>query len=154
MDSQLRTEEKPKLVVALLPCYQSKLLMQLRDQKEGIIFPGHWGLFSGAVEKGETPLAAARRELFEELGCKPRRLKKLGIKTVPGHHTLSHVYYFSLEVPPEQLPLFEGTDFGLFSLEEILSLRLHSSKLQQWFPVIDSSMLKETVRELFTKLKG
>lgn len=27
-------------------------LMQLRDQKPGIFYPGHWGLFGGAIDKG------------------------------------------------------------------------------------------------------
>ena len=27
-------------------------LMQLRDQKAGIFYPGHWGLFGGAIDPG------------------------------------------------------------------------------------------------------
>jgi len=42
-------------------------LMQLRDQKPDIFYPGHWGLFGGAMEHGETPVVTLRRELKEEL---------------------------------------------------------------------------------------
>ncbi|MGD0720735.1 MAG: NUDIX domain-containing protein [Roseiarcus sp.] len=44
-----------------------RYLMQLRDDKPGIFFPDHWGLFGGAREPGEALPAALRRELREEL---------------------------------------------------------------------------------------
>jgi 8-oxo-dGTP pyrophosphatase MutT (NUDIX family) len=54
--------------VALLVLDDGRYLMQLRDQKPGIFYPGHWGCFGGALDLGETPEAALRRELREELG--------------------------------------------------------------------------------------
>jgi len=53
---------------ALLVLDDGRYLMQLRDQKPDILYPGHWGLFGGALEPGEHPDAALRRELREELG--------------------------------------------------------------------------------------
>src|SRR4051794_6438868 len=46
---------------------QHHYLMQLRDQKPGIFYPGHWGLFGGATDPGETQERALLRELKEEL---------------------------------------------------------------------------------------
>ena len=54
--------------VALILLDDLRYLMQLRDQKPGIFYPGHWGLFGGGIEPGESAEDGLRRELFEELG--------------------------------------------------------------------------------------
>jgi 8-oxo-dGTP pyrophosphatase MutT (NUDIX family) len=54
-------------VVAIIVLDDGRYLMQLRDDKPGIFYPNHWGLFGGAVDCGEQPEAALRRELMEEL---------------------------------------------------------------------------------------
>lgn len=45
----------------------NNILMQHRDAFEGLIYPGHWGLFGGAINEGEAAADALRRELYEEL---------------------------------------------------------------------------------------
>ncbi len=52
---------------ALLVTPDGRYLMQLRDDKPAILLPGHWALFGGTVDPGETAAAAMRRELAEEL---------------------------------------------------------------------------------------
>jgi 8-oxo-dGTP pyrophosphatase MutT (NUDIX family) len=52
---------------ALLVTADGRYLMQLRDDKPTILLPGHWALFGGTVDAGETAAAAMRRELIEEL---------------------------------------------------------------------------------------
>ncbi|HKT20576.1 MAG TPA: NUDIX domain-containing protein [Stellaceae bacterium] len=54
-------------VAALILVEGSGYLMQLRDSRPDIWYPGHWGLFGGGVEPGEDPLMALARELKEEL---------------------------------------------------------------------------------------
>jgi len=54
-------------VAALILVDGQGYLMQLRDERPDIWYGGCWGLFGGAVEPGEEPLAALRRELREEL---------------------------------------------------------------------------------------
>ena len=53
---------------AIIVLEDGRYLLQLRDDKEEIWYPDHWGCFGGGVEAEEDPLAALRRELREELG--------------------------------------------------------------------------------------
>lgn len=50
---------------------EGKVLAQLRDDKPSILFPACWSTLGGAVEDGETPDEAARRELLEETELEP-----------------------------------------------------------------------------------
>jgi len=56
---------------ALLVC-GGRYLMQLRDDKKGILLPDHWALFGGSLDPGEDAAAAMRRELVEELELEAR----------------------------------------------------------------------------------
>jgi 8-oxo-dGTP pyrophosphatase MutT (NUDIX family) len=62
-------------VVAIIILDDGRYLMQLRDDKPGIFYPDHWGLFGGAVDAGEDPETALRRELAEELTLTPGALR-------------------------------------------------------------------------------
>lgn len=53
--------------VAAILTVRDRYALQLRDDLPTIPFPGHWGLFGGEVNPGETPIAAIRREVLEEL---------------------------------------------------------------------------------------
>lgn len=62
-------------VAAILTVDDGRYLVQLRDDRPGVFYPGHWGLFGGAIEPGETPEAALRRELEEEIAFSPVDLR-------------------------------------------------------------------------------
>lgn len=114
--------------VALILTEDSSYLMQLRDQKEDIFYPGHWGLFGGAVNEGEDPLDALYRELKEELNleahnAKPFTRLDIDLKSMG----LSKIYRIFYEVNLTQadsngLVLREGTMMKKFDAKEILSL--------------------------------
>lgn len=55
-------------VAALILDENERILLQLRDDMEGIFFPNHWSCFGGAIEEGETLQACLVRELEEEIG--------------------------------------------------------------------------------------
>jgi 8-oxo-dGTP pyrophosphatase MutT (NUDIX family) len=49
--------------------------------------PGSWETVHGRIEAGETPVAAARRELFEETGLEPARLYSVTVNPFYLHQT-------------------------------------------------------------------
>ncbi|MBM2834148.1 MAG: ADP-ribose pyrophosphatase [Candidatus Brocadiaceae bacterium] len=139
----------PKEVVVILPYVNRKVLMQLRDVKEGINFPGCWGFFGGSIDEGETPEDASWRELFEEIGYKPSVMYKMGFDVVRDLGNLSiHAYCCPLTIPIEKIDLQEGMDLGLFSLEEIMTKELYSSKMERTLPVIETPYLVDTIKKL------
>ena len=54
-------------VAAILVDQKRHYLLQLRDERPDIWYPGHWGFFGGSVDAGEDESEALRRELREEL---------------------------------------------------------------------------------------
>lgn len=144
-NSNIRSKE----VVVVLPYVNRKVLMQLRDMKEGINFPGCWGFFGGSIDEGETPEEASWRELFEEIGYKPSVMYKMGFDVVRDLGNLSiHAYCCPLTIPIEKIDLQEGMDLGLFSLEEIMMKELYSSKMERALPVIETPYLVDTIKKL------
>src|SRR5207245_11569256 len=59
----------PSIALAILSVSDAYAL-QLRDNVPTIASPGYWALFGGAIDGGETPLAAIRRDLREELSLR------------------------------------------------------------------------------------
>lgn len=115
-------------MAAIIVFDDGKYLLQLRDDKPGIFFPAHWGLFGGGVDAGEQPLDALRRELREELGLaaeEPRRLTRFEFDLVPMGLTRIYREFFELRLPVAVAPslrLGEGAALGLFTRDELLAL--------------------------------
>ncbi len=61
----------PAFAGALITDEAGRYLLQLRDERPGILHPGAWGMFGGHIEPGEAPAAAIARELQEEIGLVP-----------------------------------------------------------------------------------
>lgn len=79
--------------VAVVPFISSKevvLIRQYRRAAGGFI----WEIPAGTLEKGESPLACARREIEEEIGFKAGNLKKLiFIRPSPGFcNEILHIF--------------------------------------------------------------
>ena len=117
-------------VAALLQHEDGRYIMQLRDAKEEIFFPGHWGCFGGAVEQGEEPEQALRRELQEELGVEVASLSRftqIQFDWTPLGHGATYRRYFHAVVPDSAFRRFvlgEGAEMRAFAVDELLSERV------------------------------
>ena len=133
-------------VMTLLHVDYAKCLLQLRDFKSSIPFPGVWSGFGGQIEKGESPKLAGCRELEEELGYSPNRISYfrdyiLDKFVVQQRADLRlHVCYGELKVPISELILTEGQDMGLFSRSEITERELYSQKLRRKLPIGETTV--------------
>lgn len=115
-------------VAALIVMEDGGYLLQLRDQKPDIFYPGHWGLFGGSVDNGEDPVAALCRELEEELNLKavnPVYFASFVFDLSPVG--LGSFYRKCFEVPityaeQECLELREGAEMKVFPAAEIMTL--------------------------------
>lgn len=134
------------IVVSVLPFVSNKVLMQLRDQKKGLVFLGHWGFFGGEINKNETPLEAAFRETEEELNLKPRQVCLLGTDSVPDRR-FSYIFTFKLTEPLSRIELREGLDFGLISLDDIKKKVFFSKRLNKFFPIVPLPFIAKTIRK-------
>jgi 8-oxo-dGTP diphosphatase len=91
------------------------LLLQLRDDKPDIIYPGGIGLFGGHREDDESALECVVRELAEELtyGVAPERFVPLasreGEDTERKGGTFRGDFYLVRDIPRDKIVVTEGT---------------------------------------------
>jgi len=141
-------------VVVIIPYTDSKVLLQLRDIKDDIPFPGCWVFLGGSIGAGETPENAVERELFEAIGYRPGVMNKIGLDIITELKNLhSHAFCCPSVTPVEKIKLGEGLDVGLFLLEEIMTEGLYSCKMRKSFPVAEKTYLYNTLRKLWEYLK-
>ena len=116
---------------AIICTKNGRYLLQQRDAIPTIFYPGHWGCFGGALEPGETPLEALRRELNEELGLADYEATlfsrfRFSVETA-GIPALDRHYYEVViaESAVDSLRLGEGAAMRLFDgVEALHTLRI------------------------------
>lgn len=120
--------------VAIAILYQGdRYLMQLRDDKPNIVYPGVWTFFGGHMEPEEDPEVAVLRELEEEIGYTAPHVTLFECRIEAG--IKRHVFYAPLTVGLEELTLMEGWDFGLWTAEDVRRGDRYSPIAQQTRPI-------------------
>lgn len=117
-------------VAAIITDPTGRYLMQLRDDKVGVFYPGHWGLFGGAIDDGESDEEAFLRELKEELDYVPRSYCPFnrvsfdaGGLHADSQKTRYYRQFFTVEITLEnisEMTLGEGRRMKLFDLPSLL----------------------------------
>jgi len=119
--------ESAAVAIIVVDC--ERVLMQHRDCIAGIVYPGFWGCFGGAMDRDEEPIEALRRELFEEL--------KLNIHDADYFTAVDYDFefcgkgrtkrlYYVVHITKEMLAtleLGEGDEMRTFTFAEILAER-------------------------------
>ena len=116
-----------KIHVAIAILYQDgKFLCQLRDDIPNIRYPGHWALFGGHLEPGETPEVAVLRELKEEISYAPASVSLFCCDTEAD--VVRHVFYAQLSADVKDLVLLEGWDMKLLAPSDIRAGKCYSER--------------------------
>jgi 8-oxo-dGTP pyrophosphatase MutT (NUDIX family) len=83
--------------------------------------PSHWVIPKGHIESGESPEAAAVREIWEETGVQAKIIASLGTSTFIYQGKQVHIIFYLLKYQEETAPQEEReSHWGLF--EETLKL--------------------------------
>lgn len=124
---------RPAAAVAIL--YQNnQFLLQLRDDKPEIRYPGHWAFFGGHLEPDELPETAVQRELQEEIGYRPPEVHYFQSYRTASE-IIRHVFYAPLLIGLDQLQLNEGQDLKLSTIEEVRQGYCFSHRSRQTRPL-------------------
>ncbi len=121
-----QTQTTPISVAIAIIHQDGKYLMQLRDDIPTIIYPGVWAFFGGHIEPGESPEAALRRELSEEIDYSVEGLTKFCCSRAGKY--VRHIYSCPLNVSVAELNLQEGWDLKLLTIAEIQQGFAYSTK--------------------------
>ena len=132
-----------EVAIAMIEC-DGRWLLQLRDDIEGILYPGQWALFGGHLDPGETPEVALRRELEEEINWEGSHLAPWF--ELRDEQRIRHFFRGPLAVPFGSLTLLEGQDMVLAELDELLTGSIWSPKCQEKRSLAPS--LNRAVQEL------
>jgi 8-oxo-dGTP pyrophosphatase MutT (NUDIX family) len=115
------------VAAAVLVAEDGRYLLQLRDDKPGLLLADHWALFGGGLEPGETAIDGLRRELLEELGFEAHRVEPLAVSVhavAPDFATL-RMHFFTVpfeRADMDRMVQTEGAGKGLFTLAEACAL--------------------------------
>ena len=85
-------------VIALVAAFNEAGEMLLLKRPEDVHCGGLWSFPGGKVEPGETPLAAARRELAEETGLAGAEWRSLGEREHAYPDRGLHFHFFACRV--------------------------------------------------------
>jgi 8-oxo-dGTP diphosphatase len=119
---------KTPTVSVILANTCSEILLQLRDDKPGLLWAGHWTLPGGYVESDETPDQAIAREMIEEMELHDLDLRLWkrfeATRGDPPILCAEHIFVGRLDREAETISLHEGQRIAFFGCEPISGMVL------------------------------
>ena len=104
-----------------------KYLVQLRDNKKNIFFPGFWGVFGGLVEKGEKLPQALIREIKEETNLRVKITRMIisnSFEVLNFKTKRKRVFYECKILGKNKIVLKEGKKYKFISYNELKKLNV------------------------------
>lgn len=109
-------------VSAILVNALGQVLLQQRDDNPAIRYPGHWSLFGGTIEDGESAADAVAREVDEEIDFK---LRNFGLfREFVQNNKREFAFAGELSAGLDELTLSEGQGMNLFYPEQLKELQI------------------------------
>jgi NDP-sugar pyrophosphorylase family protein len=123
-------------VSAILINSRGQVLLQQRDDNPAIRYPGHWSLFGGTIEDGESAATAVAREVKEEIDFD---LKNFGLfREFVQNNKREFAFVGELSAELNELILSEGQGMNVFypsQLTELLIRPDDRQTLKEYFGV-------------------
>ncbi len=117
-----------KKSVGAIIIYKNKFLLQKRDKKNDIYFPGLWGVFGGLLKNRESPKMAVEREIMEEINVKLKFKKFLENDILSKNfNPRRRRYFFYSNIKHREIKkivLNEGESFDFFNLKQLEKLSI------------------------------
>lgn len=128
-----------KAVGFVIPNHEGKFLIQLRDNKPTIPYPGCWVFPGATVEEGEYAFDAALREIPKEfeIYVGPEEVVFIGGYTRDDSVKCFIFAYIGGKIP---IKITEGQRFQFFSIEEIKKLPLGFQQNKFLVPLVERSI--------------
>ena len=123
-------------VSAILINPRGQVLLQQRDDNPSIRYPGHWSLFGGTIEEGETPATAVAREVKEEIDFD---LRNFGLfREFVQNNKREFAFAGELNAALDELTLSEGQGMNFFYPSQLKELQIRpddKDTLEKYFGV-------------------
>jgi NDP-sugar pyrophosphorylase family protein len=123
-------------VSAILINSRGQVLLQQRDDNPAIRYPGHWSLFGGTIEDGESAVIAVAREVQEEIDFD---MKNFGLfREFVQNNKREFAFVGELSAELNELTLSEGQGMNVFypsQLPELLIRPDDKETLKEYFGV-------------------
>ena len=124
-----------------------KIILQLRDNKKGLVYPDMWGVFGGQVEEEECPSQTAVREIEEELNITliENEIKPFFEYDMPEGKGGNHLFLADGKPHLEDLIVKEGQRAGIFSRKEMKDLPNLVPHLDKYFDILWNAIEERTL---------